>query len=61
MLGPEVLFVGPAILGDLKLRHNLDVMHIEKNIRENLLGTFLNIEGRQRTWLVLGLIWRTWA
>jgi hypothetical protein len=31
---------------DLKLRHNLDVMHIEKNICDNLLGTFLNIEGK---------------
>ena len=33
---------------DLKLRHNLDVMHIEKNICENLLGTFLNIEGKTK-------------
>ena len=33
---------------DLKLRHNLDVMHIEKNIRENLLGMFLNIEGKTK-------------
>nr|XP_045088019.1 uncharacterized protein LOC123495193 [Aegilops tauschii subsp. strangulata] len=32
----------------LKLRHNLDVMHIEKNICENLLGTFLNIEGKTK-------------
>jgi hypothetical protein len=28
---------------DLKLRHNLDVMHIEKNILEALIGTILNI------------------
>jgi hypothetical protein len=33
---------------DLKLRHNLDVMHIEKNICDNLLGTFLNIEGKSK-------------
>ena len=32
----------------LKLRHNLDVMHIEKNICENLLGAFLNIEGKTK-------------
>jgi hypothetical protein len=32
----------------LKLRHNLDVMHIEKNICDNLLGTFLNIEGKSK-------------
>jgi hypothetical protein len=33
---------------DLKLRNNLDVMHIEKNIYGNLLGTFLNIEGNRK-------------
>ena len=27
----------------LKLPHNLDVMHIEKNICENILGTLLNV------------------
>ncbi|KAF7127499.1 hypothetical protein RHSIM_Rhsim11G0000400 [Rhododendron simsii] len=30
------------------LRHNLDVMHIEKNIMEILLGTLLNIEGKTK-------------
>jgi hypothetical protein len=33
---------------DLKLRHNLNVMHIKKNICDNLLGTFLNIEGKTK-------------
>jgi hypothetical protein len=33
---------------DLKLRHNLDVMHIEKNICDNLLGTFMNIDGKSK-------------
>nr|XP_051202656.1 uncharacterized protein LOC127316300 [Lolium perenne] len=33
---------------ELKLRNNLDVMHIEKNICDNLLGTFLNIEGKTK-------------
>jgi hypothetical protein len=33
---------------DLKLRNNLDVMHIKKNICGNLLGTFLNIEGNTK-------------
>lgn len=28
------------------LRHNLDVMHMEKNVSENLLGTLLGIEGK---------------
>ncbi|XP_045083551.2 uncharacterized protein [Aegilops tauschii subsp. strangulata] len=32
----------------LKLRHNLDVMHIEKNICENLIGTILNMEGKTK-------------
>ncbi|XP_019189011.1 PREDICTED: uncharacterized protein LOC109183385 [Ipomoea nil] len=30
----------------LKLRHNLDVMHIEKNICDNIIGTLLNIDGK---------------
>ena len=28
-----------------KLKHNLDVMHIEKNICDSLLGTLLDIHG----------------
>jgi hypothetical protein len=30
----------------LKVRHNLDVMHIEKNICESLIATILNIPGK---------------
>jgi hypothetical protein len=30
----------------LLIRHNLDVMHIEKNICESILGTLLEIEGK---------------
>lgn len=30
----------------LKIRHNLDVMHIEKNICDNIIGTLLSIEGK---------------
>jgi len=30
------------------LRHNLDVMHIEKNICEALIGTILNIVGKTK-------------
>lgn len=29
-------------------RHNLDVMHIEKNICEIVVGTLLNIEGKSK-------------
>ncbi|XP_024023057.1 uncharacterized protein LOC112092090 [Morus notabilis] len=32
----------------LKLRHNLDVMHIEKNICDNLVGTVLGIDGKSK-------------
>jgi hypothetical protein len=30
------------------LRHNLDVMHIEKNVMDNILGTILNIKGKTK-------------
>jgi len=33
---------------DLDLRHNLDVMHIEKNICDSIIDTFLNIEGKTK-------------
>ncbi|WMV54811.1 hypothetical protein MTR67_048196 [Solanum verrucosum] len=32
----------------LLLRHNLDVMHIEKNIYDNILGTILNVKGKTK-------------
>ncbi|XP_059650232.1 uncharacterized protein LOC132295992 [Cornus florida] len=32
----------------LKLRHNLDVMHIEKNICESVIGTLLDIDGKTK-------------
>ncbi|XP_015159688.1 uncharacterized protein [Solanum tuberosum] len=32
----------------LLLRHNLDVMHIEKNICDNILGTILDIKGKTK-------------
>ena len=33
---------------DLLVRHNLDVMHIEKNVCDSLIGTFLNIPGKTK-------------
>ena len=30
------------------LRHNLDVMHIEKNVCDSIIGTLLNIEGKTK-------------
>ncbi|XP_028059523.1 uncharacterized protein LOC114263220 [Camellia sinensis] len=32
----------------LHVRHNLDVMHIEKNVCESLIGTLLNIPGKMK-------------
>ena len=32
----------------LLLRHNLDVMHIEKNICDNILGNIMNIKGKSK-------------
>jgi hypothetical protein len=32
----------------LKLPHNLDVMHIEKNVCENILCTLLNVPGKTK-------------
>ena len=30
------------------LRHNLDVMHIEKNVCENIIGAILNVDGKSK-------------
>ncbi|XP_073153431.1 uncharacterized protein [Henckelia pumila] len=32
----------------LLLRHNLDVMHIEKNVCENIIGTLLNLKNKSK-------------
>jgi hypothetical protein len=39
----------------LKLRHNLDVMHIEKNICEALLGIILAIRGKSKDNIIVCL------
>nr|XP_043639273.1 uncharacterized protein LOC122610343 [Erigeron canadensis] len=33
---------------DLLIRHNIDVMHVEKNVCENVLGTLLDIDGKTK-------------
>jgi hypothetical protein len=33
---------------DNMLRHNLDVMHIEKNVVDNIIGTLLNVDGKTK-------------
>ena len=30
------------------LRHNLDVMHIEKNVVDNIIGTLLNLDRKTK-------------
>ena len=46
--GIRVSLWGLPYWPSLKLRHNLDVMHIEKNICENLLGTILGIRSKSK-------------
>lgn len=36
------------IFQHLLLRHNLDVMHIEKNVCDSIVGTLLNIKGKSK-------------
>ena len=38
------------------LRHNLDVMHIEKNIVDSILGTLLDIRGKTKDHAKAGMI-----
>jgi hypothetical protein len=33
---------------DNLLRHNFDVMHIEKNVMDNIIGTLLDIKGKTK-------------
>lgn len=47
-LEEEEHFLSILILETLLLRHNLDVMHIEKNVCDSILGTLLNIKGKTK-------------
>ena len=33
---------------DLDVRHGIDVMHVEKNVCDSLLGTLLDIKGKTK-------------
>jgi hypothetical protein len=33
---------------DIDIHHSIDVMHVEKNVCESLLGTLLNTDGKTR-------------
>ena len=36
---------------DLKVRHNIDIMHVVKNVAESLIGTIMDIKGKTKdTW-----------
>jgi hypothetical protein len=35
-------FLGATIFERLNVHHSIDVMHVEKNVCESLLGTLLN-------------------
>lgn len=35
-------------LQGLLLHHNLDVMHVEKNVCENIIGTLLNVKNKSK-------------
>ncbi|XP_058076314.1 uncharacterized protein LOC131224884 [Magnolia sinica] len=43
----SIFFDLPYWAGNM-LRHSLDVMHIEKNVYNNVLGTLLNIDGKTK-------------
>jgi hypothetical protein len=45
-LEEEEYFFELPYWSSLLIRHNLDVMHIEKNICESILGTLLEIQGK---------------
>ena len=36
------------IYGRLDVRHCIDVMHVEKNVCDSLVGTLLNINGKTK-------------
>ena len=43
----------------LKMHHNLDIMHIEKNVYDNIVCTLLCVNGKPRIILILGMTLRT--
>ena len=45
-IGGRRVFFELPYWSSLLIRHSLDVMHIEKNICESILGTLLEIEGK---------------
>lgn len=48
MLEERIDFFKLPYWPDLLVRHNLDVMHIEKNVCDSIVGTLLNIPGKTK-------------
>ncbi|XP_019096716.1 PREDICTED: uncharacterized protein LOC109130964 [Camelina sativa] len=49
IIGTNIVSSGCFLIGkNLLLRHNLDVMHIEKNVFDNLMNTVLNVPGKTK-------------
>jgi hypothetical protein len=47
-LEEEDIFFQLPYWKNLLVRHNLDVMHIEENICESIIGTLLHIDGKSK-------------
>jgi len=43
------------------VRHNLDAMHIEKNVYDNIVSTLLNIDHKSKDNLKLAITFNIWA
>jgi hypothetical protein len=55
--GRRVFFFELPYWSSLLIRHNLDVIHIENNICESILGTLLKLDGKCKMGRMLGLTW----
>ena len=42
------IFLELPYWSNLLIRHNIDVMHVEKNICDNMLSTLLDISGKMK-------------
>ena len=48
MLEKKSIFFDLPYWKHLLIRHNLDVMHIEKNVCESIVGTLLHVPGKTK-------------
>jgi hypothetical protein len=47
-LGKAEFFLGAFLLKTNLIHHNLDVMHIKKNVFENIFNTMINMKGKTK-------------